>query len=112
MQFIQTEQAEPALAIVYLPAYQRRDYAAANRVGVIAGARHRAAIERARPNHQVRSRLFRYTKQAWNILRQMLAVAIQSDHMGIVLGAREFDAQTQRRGLAAIPGRSQTCSSR
>jgi hypothetical protein len=37
----------------------------------------------------------------------MLTVAIQSEHVGKVLGPRKFDAQSQGGCLAAIPGRSQ-----
>src|SRR5450756_444396 len=60
---VQSEEAESALAVADFAAYERRGQPAANGVGVIAGARHEGAIEGARANHQVGSRLFGNAKQ-------------------------------------------------
>src|SRR5580658_11016478 len=110
--FVQSEQPESTLAVPNFVADERRSQPAANDVREIAGARHEGAIETARANDQVRSSFFGDAKHDRDILRQMLAVAIEGDYVSEVVVPCESDARAQGRGLAAMSWQLQaSCAS-
>ncbi len=110
--FVQSKQPESTLAVPDFAANERGSQPAANDIRKIAGARHEGSVDPPRPDDQVRSSFSGDAKHGPNILRQMLAVAIEGDYVIKVVVARESDTRAQGRGLTAISWQLQAGSAR